>query len=67
MNRLRSLFAVALFTSLVFPASGQPKKTEGVYTNPAAAGPDYTIQGEYTARGHGAQVVARGNDQPATD
>ena len=33
----------------------------GAFTDPAKAGPEYQIQGEYAAKGYGAQVIALGD------
>ncbi len=33
----------------------------GAFTDPAKAGPEYQVQGEYAAKGHGAQVIALGD------
>src|SRR5262245_35814285 len=54
-----SLFFFAL-TSQFLNAAQQPNKPD-VFTDPAQAGPDFKVQGEYSGDKSGAQVVALGN------
>ena len=41
-------------------AEPRPQKP-AAYTDPASAGPDFLLQGEYEGEGCGAQVIALGN------
>jgi hypothetical protein len=63
MTAVRASLLVAVLAAAV--AAQDPPNKPGTFTDPAAAGPDYLIQGEYAGeipgRGKfGAQVVARG-------
>jgi len=49
------------FAASVFAADEKPKAE--TFTDPANAGPDYLVQGEYKNDWGGAQVIALGNDK----
>jgi hypothetical protein len=66
MFRLIRLAALAVCILFVRTAVSQEKKGSNTFTNPAEAGPDFLIQGEYAGEAIdkaklGAQVVARGD------
>src|SRR5215218_9438476 len=48
-----------LTTALTIPAFSA--ENSDTYTDPAAAGPDFAIQGEYAGKGSAAQVIALGD------
>src|SRR6266849_1498568 len=55
------LFAISFNSGLPAPAQDKPKPV--AITDPAKAGPDYQIQGEYEGEKMAAQVVALGEDK----
>ncbi len=69
MKRIGCLFVTLFLFSLSFSEAQQdkkPKKGSGTFTDPAQAGPDFLIQGEYECKEEGApkmgaQVVALGD------
>src|SRR5207248_1535262 len=68
-RRLCGALAGLLLTALMSSATAEDKKSERVFTDPAKAGHDFAIQGEYEGemtlnagkRKLGAQVIAQGD------
>ena len=58
-HTLKLTLAAALLASLGTVASAAPAD-KGTFTDPAKAGPDYAVQGEYKNDKFGAQVIALG-------
>src|SRR3954468_1487549 len=54
---------IVLLALLMLPALQDKPKPPPPVTDPAKAGPDYKIQGEYEGNQVGAQVVALGDDK----
>ncbi|MCH8923129.1 MAG: DUF1080 domain-containing protein [Planctomycetes bacterium] len=58
-HALKLTLAAALLAALGSAASAAPAG-KGTFTDPAKAGPDYAVQGEYSGDKFGAQVIALG-------
>ena len=50
-----------LYSALIVSATVQAADSKNTFTDPAKAGPDFAVQGEYTGPGVAAQVIAMGD------
>ncbi len=57
----RTLLALVGFATCTLPAFAAEKAPEATYLEPAEAGPDFEVQGEYVGKNCGAQVIALGD------
>jgi hypothetical protein len=57
----RILLAALLALPFSWSAFAEEKSTDAVFTDPANAGPDFAVQGEYTGDNCAAQVIALGD------
>jgi hypothetical protein len=56
----RSFLPLLLALPLTFTAFADEKPAEETFIDPDKAGPDFTVQGEYSGEKCGAQVIALG-------